>query len=100
MSELLPCYCHGDELVVYCPRHTPLPGEPSGLACKSCGDPRKPDTECSRCGGHGLVQSWDPIDCPSCGGSGIQWPPVCRGCSKYRSMKGWEAVLASPEART
>ena len=26
-TDLLPCYCHGDELVPYCPRHTPLPGE-------------------------------------------------------------------------
>lgn len=25
--DLLPCYCHGDDLVPYCPRHTPLPGE-------------------------------------------------------------------------
>lgn len=27
LDDLLPCECHGDELVQYCPRHTPLPGE-------------------------------------------------------------------------
>ena len=24
-DDLLPCYCHGDDLVPYCPQHTPLP---------------------------------------------------------------------------
>lgn len=28
-QDLLPCECHGNDLVPYCPRHTPLPGDPA-----------------------------------------------------------------------
>lgn len=61
----------------------------SGTSCKSCGDTRRPDTECSWCGGFGMVGYDEPHDCWHCGYSGVQWPPICHGCGKYRSMKGW-----------
>ena len=63
----------------------------AGIPCKHCGSEKCPDTSCSHCGGHGLVHGYegDPRDCPSCGGSGIQWPAVCPDCSKWRSMEGW-----------
>lgn len=62
-----------------------------GSPCRSCGDTRRPDTDCSRCGGFGVVGHDEPHDCPTCGCSGTCWPPVCQGCGKYRSMKGWLA---------
>lgn len=63
----------------------------TGSACRSCGNSELPDAICSHCGGYGIRTGvdGDPIDCHACGNSGTQWPPVCRGCGKYRSMKGW-----------
>lgn len=62
-----------------------------GSPCKLCGNTERPDTECSRCGGYGMVTGGlgDPEACPNCGCSGLQWPAVCPGCSKWRSMEGW-----------
>jgi DnaJ-class molecular chaperone len=40
-------------------------------------------TLCHRCGGHGLIQSWDPIDCPTCGGAGTIWPASCDRCGRF-----------------
>ena len=71
-----------------------------GTSCKHCGNTSRPDTECSRCGGYGLVTGMDgsPDDCPDCGCSGAQWPPICPGCGKYRSMKGWVREIEAEDA--
>ena len=60
--------------------------------CRSCGNGERPDTVCSYCGGYGMITNYggDPDDCPACGCSGMQWPPVCPNCGKFRSMRGWE----------
>lgn len=54
--------------------------------CKRCGDERPPTTQCSMCGGHGLVTGYmgDPEDCPDCGCSGMIWPPRCLSCWGFR----------------
>lgn len=55
--------------------------------CKRCGDERPANTLCGRCGGHGLIHGYEgePLDCPECGCSGIQFPPRCPGCGAWRS---------------
>jgi len=55
--------------------------------CKRCGSTKDADIECSRCGGNGLVTGvWgEPETCPSCGCSGIQYPPICPDCAAYRA---------------
>jgi hypothetical protein len=62
----------------------------TGTPCRSCGDANRPDVQCSWCGGFGIRTTMSgPDDCSHCGASGVQWPPLCNGCGKYRSMKGW-----------
>ena len=57
----------------------------SDAACAKCGSTEPADWQCSRCGGHGLVETMGgPDDCPDCGCSGIAYPPRCPNCSAFR----------------
>lgn len=65
----------------------------AGMECKSCGDDREPHTTCSWCGGYGMVTSYsgDPAGCSHCGESGMQWPPTCKTCGKFRKWAELQA---------
>lgn len=66
--------------------------------CRSCGNNERPDAVCSYCGGSGLTMTMGGVDnCDACGCSGVQYPPVCPGCGKYRSMDGWLFDVVSPQ---
>jgi hypothetical protein len=55
--------------------------------CKKCGSTKDADTQCSNCGGYGLVDTMGgPDDCPYCGCSGVQYPPICPDCCAYRAL--------------
>lgn len=71
-------------------------------ACKSCGNAELPITTCSNCSGYGMRHGscGEPEECSACGCSGVQWPPVCPGCSKYRSMKGFANLGEFPAGET
>jgi ribosomal protein L32 len=58
--------------------------------CKKCGSTKDADTQCSHCGGHGMVTGagGDPTECWHCGYSGIQHPPICPDCCAYRAEMG------------
>lgn len=58
------------------------------IPCKRCGNTDTPDTTCGYCGGPGLVHGYegDPMTCPRCGCSGMEWPPRCPKCSAFRAM--------------
>ena len=68
------------------PASSSAPSTRKWKPCKKCGSTKDADIQCSRCGGYGLVETMEgPDDCPYCGCSGVQYPPVCPDCCGYRA---------------